>query len=247
MPGGRSRSESVTSRDSPPRVTTIPFISVPSTNPSRIASRAGDSASAAWRCDSRSPGVSTRKTPRCPPESTGFKTAGRPTVSIAARPSARLRTAANGGWGMPSSARIRRIAILWVIRWATSLPMVGSPRRSVTAATTGTARSADTVSAPATPCRRATSSTAFTSAKSTTSGTSATRSPERQGCGRPRPRGGRAPAPGGSRAADDAQPRQEDARHGAMLDGRGSSGVCGANDAKSARFRDPLARVVRLG
>ncbi len=122
-----------------------------------------------------------RNKPRWPPESTGFSTAGSPTVSIAARPSARLLTAANGGCGMPSSASVRRIAILCVIRCATSVPIVGSPRRSVTAATTGTARSAETVSAPSTAFRRATSSTASTSAKSTTSGVSATRSPGASG------------------------------------------------------------------
>ena len=60
---------------------------------------------------------------------------------------------------MPSSASVRRIAILLVMRWATSVPIVGSPSRSLTAATTGTARSAETVSAPSTSCRRARSST----------------------------------------------------------------------------------------
>ena len=50
-----------------------------------------------WRFDSRSPGTSIRKTPRWPPESTGFSTAGSPTASIAERPSARFLTAANGG------------------------------------------------------------------------------------------------------------------------------------------------------
>ena len=57
----------------------------------------------------------------------------------------------------PSSAKARRITILCVIRCATAVPIDGSPRRSVTAATTGTARSAETVSAPSTAWRRATS------------------------------------------------------------------------------------------
>ena len=199
----------------------MPFISVPSTNPSRIASRPGDSASAEWRCDSRSPAVSIRKRPRCPPESTGLRTAGRPTVSSAARPSARLRTAANGGCGMPSSASVRRIAILWVMRWATSVPIVGSPSRSVTAATTGTARSAETVSAPSTSWRRATSSTASTSAKSTTSGTSASCEPGRVRVPVDRDDAKAALARLRDRAALVAsRADEEDARHGAMLDAR---------------------------
>ena len=75
---------------------------------------------------------------------------GTPTVSSARLPSTSERTAANGGCGTPSSANARRITILLRIRCATAVPIVGSPRRSVTAATTGTARSAETVSAPST-------------------------------------------------------------------------------------------------
>ena len=125
--------------------------------------------------------LSIRKTPRWPPESAGFSTAGKPTVLSARLPSPSERTAANGGCGTPSSAKARRITILFRIRCATAVPIVGSPSRSVTAATTGTARSAETVSAPSTAWRRATSVTASTSVKSTASPTSATCSPSASG------------------------------------------------------------------
>ena len=59
-----------------------------------------------------------------------------------------VRTAAKRGCGTPASASRRRIAILWVIKCAVSVPIPGRPRASATAATTGTARSADTVSTP---------------------------------------------------------------------------------------------------
>ena len=91
---------------------------------------------------------STRKTPRWPPESAGFSTAGKPTSSAARRRSEIDRTAANRGCGTPASASRRRIAILCVIRCAVSVPIPGRPRASATAATTGTARSALTVSTP---------------------------------------------------------------------------------------------------
>ena len=87
MPGGRSRSESVTTSAVPPRAITMPFISMPSTKPSTMHSCSADSASAAWRWRSRSSSLSSRKTPRCPPESAGFSTAGSPTVFSARRPS----------------------------------------------------------------------------------------------------------------------------------------------------------------
>ena len=91
----------------------------------------------------------------------GRRRAGRPSRPASAPPAARPcssarlpstseRTAANGGCGTPSSAKARRITILLRIRCATAVPIDGSPRRSVTAATTGTARSAETVSAPST-------------------------------------------------------------------------------------------------
>ena len=122
-------------------------------NSSRIASPVGDSASAACRCRSRSSNDSSRKSPRWPPESAGFSTAGKPTVSAAGAASRRTRTAANRGCGTPPSASRRRIATLCVIRCAVSVPIPGSPSASATAATTGTARSAETVSTPSTPCR----------------------------------------------------------------------------------------------
>ena len=63
VPSGRRRSESVRSRTAPSRATTTAFISVPSTNRSSTASCDVDSASAAWRWDSRSPGSSIRNSP----------------------------------------------------------------------------------------------------------------------------------------------------------------------------------------
>ena len=94
--------------------------------------------------------------PRWPPESAGFSTAGTPVVSSAAcrslsraqRGERRLRHAAlrEAGAASPpcasSGARSR-------------VPIPGRPSASATAATTGTARSADTVSTPSTSCRRA--------------------------------------------------------------------------------------------
>ena len=108
------------------------------------------------------------------------------------------------------------------MRCATSVPIVGSPSRSVTAATTGTARSAETVSAPSTSCRRATSSTASTSAKSTTSGDVGEGEPGRIRVAVDRDDAEAALARLGDRAALVA-PRadEEDARHGAMLDEAG--------------------------
>ncbi len=119
--------------------------------------------------------------PRWPPESAGFSTAGSPARASASLPSRTFRTAAKRGCGTPASASRRRIAILWVIACATAVPIEGRPSASVTAATTGTARSADTVSAPSTPCRRATSVTAATSVKSTASPTSASSKPSASG------------------------------------------------------------------
>ena len=61
------------------------------------------------------------------------------------------------GLATPCSAKTRRIATLCVIACAVSTPMPGNPSASATAATTGTARSADTVSTPSTECSRPTS------------------------------------------------------------------------------------------
>ena len=69
---------------SPPRATTIPFSSIPETNPSRSASPVGDSAIASGRSRSSSSRLSMRKTARWPPESTGLSTAGKGTAASAA-------------------------------------------------------------------------------------------------------------------------------------------------------------------
>ena len=53
------------------------------------------------------------------------------------------RIDAKGGCGTPASASASRIASLCVIRYAVSVPIPGSPSVSATAATTGTARSAE--------------------------------------------------------------------------------------------------------
>ena len=181
MPGGRIRSESVSRIPSPSRATTIPFISVPCTYSSRIASPVGDATSASCRWRSTSSSESTRNTPRCPPLSAGFSTAGKPTSSPARRVSDSVRTAAKRGCGTPASASRRRIATLCVIRCAVSMPIPGRPRASATAATTGTARSAETVSTPSS-CRRAVAfSTAATSEKSTTFAMSASARPGASG------------------------------------------------------------------
>ena len=65
---------------------------MPSTNASTSASCVGDSFSASSRSRSRSSMLSTRNTARCPPESTGLRTAGRPDVSSACAASSVERT-----------------------------------------------------------------------------------------------------------------------------------------------------------
>ena len=148
-PAGRSRSESVSVHASPSRAITIPFISVPSTYSSRIASCVGDAASASCRCASMSSTDSTRKIPRWPPESAGFSTAGKPDLVGGAPP---LRELPQRGEPRLRHALPRRAA-------AASRPCASSgapsrprsragPRASAIAATTGTARSAETVSTP---------------------------------------------------------------------------------------------------
>src|SRR5262245_55566329 len=181
MPGGRSRSDRVSGIISPSRAITIPFISVPSTNPSRIASPVGDAEMASCRCASTSSSDSTRKMPRWPPESAGLSTAGKPTSSAASRRSAIVRRAAKRGCGTPTSASRRRIATLCVMRCAVSAPIPGSPRASATAATTGTARSAETVSTPSSSMSATAASTASASEKSTTRRSSASASPSASG------------------------------------------------------------------
>src|SRR6478672_11256412 len=177
MPGGRSRSDSVRGIISPSRASTMPFISIPSTYSSRIASPLGETASASWRWASISSIDSTRNTPRCPPESAGLSTAGNPTSSAARRRSEIDLTAAKRGCGTPTSASRRRIAILCVIRCAVSTPMPGSPRASAIAATTGTARSALTVRTPSILRRPVAFRTASMSEKSTTLAMSASARP----------------------------------------------------------------------
>ena len=107
---------------------------------------------------SRSSATSIRKMPRWPPESAGFSTAGKPDrLGAAPAPRRATRTAANGGCGTPSSAKRAAHRDLVASSGApTSVPIPGSPSAPSTAATTGTARSAETVSAPSTACRRAT-------------------------------------------------------------------------------------------
>src|SRR5689334_21593216 len=155
----------------------MPFISIPSTYSSRIASTVGVAASASWRWASISSLDSTRKTPRCPPESAGLSTAGKPTSSAARRRSEIERTAAKRGCGTPASASRRRMATLCVIRCAVATPIPGRPRASATAATTGTAPSALTVRTPSMFTRAVAFRTASTSEKSTTFAMSASRSP----------------------------------------------------------------------
>src|SRR3954447_24368008 len=159
----------------------MPFISVPGTNSSRIASSVGDAISASCRWRSMSSSESTRKTPRWPPESAGFSTAGNPTSSAARRRSDVVRTAANRGCGTPASARRRRIATLCVIRCAVSPPIPGSPGASATGATSGTARSALTVRTPSSFRRAVALRTASTFEKSTTFAMSASCRPGASG------------------------------------------------------------------
>ena len=71
------------------------------------------------------------------------------------------------------------MATLCVIRCAVSMPMPGSPRASATAATTGTARSAETVSTPSSLSFAVALITASASAKSTTFAMSASCRPGR--------------------------------------------------------------------
>ena len=200
---------------------TMPFISVPSTKPSRIASRAGDSTSATWRFDSRSPGESIRKTPRCPPESTGFRTAG--SADRLDRGTS-LREAPHRGERRLRDALLgERAAHGELVRHS-----VGDTRCRSTAGRVARRR-------PRRPARRgrqrrsgrrrpraarATRSTASTSAKSTTSAASASGEPRRVGV----PVDGDDPQPPLARLDDrpalmSAGADEEDARHGAMLDG----------------------------
>ena len=176
-PSGRMRSDAVRSRTSPSRATRSVLTSRPSWYRSTIASSVGDAAIVSTSCAASSSAERTRKIPRCPAESAGFSTAGKPTARAAALTSGKCRTPANCGCGTPRSANTRRMAILFVARCAVSEPMPGRPSRSATAATTGTARSAATVITPSTECARPTAATASTSVKSTVSPVSASVSP----------------------------------------------------------------------
>ena len=245
MPGGRSRSESVTRRASPPRAITIPFISVPSTNPSRIASCAGDSASAAWRCDSRSPGSSIRKTPRWPPESTGLSTAGSPTVSIAARPSARFRTAANGGCGMPSSASVapHRDLVRHPVRDVACRSRAARGARSPRDDRHGAVGRHGQRAVDRVPSRDLLDRVDVGEVDDL-GDVGELEARARRGCGRPRRREGRARAPGGSRGAGGG-PRRRRGRSARRDASRGEA--CGTIGTESALSRGPRARVVSLG
>ena len=108
------------SAGSPTRAMTMPFSSTPSTNSSRSASSVGDSATASGRSRSSSSRVSMRKTARWPPESTGFRTAGKRTASSAASTSSAERSVAYGGCGSPEAPSASRIARLCVRRCAVS-------------------------------------------------------------------------------------------------------------------------------
>ncbi len=126
-PLGRSRSDSNNGYAWPPRTTTSPFSSSPSTNSSTIA---------LVRRRLRERGVQVAvevferpqlEQPALPTGVGRFSTAGKPTVSAAGPASRRTRTAANRGCGTPPSARRRRIATLWVIRCAVAEPIPGRP------------------------------------------------------------------------------------------------------------------------
>ena len=168
MPGGRSRSETSRPRPCPRARSRSRSSPCRRRIPRGCTPCSADSASAAWRWRSRSSSLSIRKTPRWPPESAGLRTAGRPTVRTpggSRRATGQRRTAVAGplfGERAPHHDLVPH-----PLRDA--VPIDGSPRRSVTSATTGTARSAETVSAPSTAWRRATSVTASTSVKSTAS------------------------------------------------------------------------------
>ena len=203
-PRRRARSRSRSSRS--PRRT-------PRGSPRRV----GDAASASCRCASMSSTDSTRKTPRWPPESAGLSTAGKPTSSAARRRSESVRTAAKRGCGTPASASRRRIATLCVIRCAVSTPIPGSPRASATAATTGTARSAETVSTPSSLSARGRLEHRLGVGEvDHLRDVGLLQARARPGCGRPRRRAARAPSPAGSRAAGGGRRR----RRGRSFHGR---------------------------
>ena len=147
-PGGRCRSESVNCMTVPSRTTAIAFISVPSTNCSTITSPRCERASVVSNFASRSSALSSRKTPRWPPESAGLITFGKPTWATVSRASSIVRATPNRGCGMPAASSRRRISILFVKPSATSTPIPGSPSASATEATATTARSEVMVSTP---------------------------------------------------------------------------------------------------
>ena len=161
MPGGRSRSESVSGNASPPRAITIPFSSSPSWKPSTIASPAGDSASAACRCASSVVLRVDVEDAALAARVGGLQHGRHADRSRARRARSRGRAPRrSAAAGTPASASVRRIAILCVIRCAVVRADPGQPERLGDRRDDGTARSAETVSAPSTACRRATSVTA---------------------------------------------------------------------------------------
>ncbi len=180
-PSGRRRSQSTVARASPSRRTTIPFISVPSTYSSRIASSLGETAIASSRWAETSAGLETRKTPNWPLPAAGLSTAGKWTSAAARSTSSSAFNVVNRGCGTPASASRRRMAILFVISFAVSVPTPGRPSASASRATIGTARSACTVVTPSISRSATASSTASGSAKSTTRPMSASASPGASG------------------------------------------------------------------
>ena len=207
--------------------------------------------SAAWRCDSRSPGVSIRKTPRCPPESTGFSTAG--SADRLDRGTA-LGQAPHGGEGRLRDALLReRAAHRDLVRHSVgdvrADRSAGRVARS-TAATTGTARSAETVRTPSTSCRRATSLDRVDVREVDHLRDVGECEPRRVGV----PVDGddaqaRARAPGRSRGADGGRRRRRGRstrRDARRLIGAASRGW-GASGTLSARSRHPRVRVAAVG
>ena len=110
--------------------------------------------------------------PRCPPESTGFRTAGKAIAAHASSTSVSAAKTTYRGCGTPNIASLPRIEALSVMTFATSRPIPGSPSRAAIAAAGGTARSVETARMPCTPRRDPTSVTRSRSVKSTVSATS---------------------------------------------------------------------------
>ena len=204
MPGGRSRSESVSdrrlavARDHDPVHLESPRRTPRGSPPGSATPRAPRGGAPRGRRASR-----RRKMPRWPPESAGFSTAGKPTSSAATPPLGERRAAPrSAAAARRASAKRRRIATLCVIsvrglgadpRQAARLGDRGDDRHGAV----GRDRQHAVDAVPARGLEHAPS----TSREVDSSATSAASTRARPGCGRPRPRAGRAPSPAGSRAA----------------------------------------------